>query len=256
MLRRFALTTIVCAAALAASAATPGLSRAADFPAKATYLFYIQGVPSGRSDIECTTERGAYIFRSTSILTNGQLADTLSCRTEFDQKTLRPRFFEYSGRLSGESASGTVTVQGDSAFSQTVRAGTPMAVRLKWTDPTLIFQNFVPEHLIVVSRFLAASKVLAGRFTILFPADMMFVPGAYEVSSEVELPTRPTPSICKKFGIAPQSSFPFYMYVEKKSSLPVYLEFPGVQAEMFLRSAFGDNPQPKFSRSAAPPDER
>ena len=120
----------------------------------------------------------------------------------------------------------------------------------------MIFQNFVPEHLIVVSRFSPPRRRLAGRFTILFPADMMFVPGAYEVASELELPTRPTPSICKKFGIALESSFPFYMYVEKKSSLPVYMEFPGVQTEMFLQSAFGDNPQPKFSRPAAPADQQ
>jgi hypothetical protein len=252
MLRRFALTSTLCAAGLAVAASATGGARTTDFPAKATYLFFIQGAPAGRSDIECTAEGGAYVFRSTSKVTNGESTDTLSCRTEFDQKTLRPRLFEYTGRLSGESASGTIRVEGDSAFSRTETAGNPFSARLKWTEPTLIFQNFVPEHLLVVSRFLAASKVLAGRFTIMFPADMMFVPGAYEVASEVELPTKPAPSICKKFGIAIQSSFPFYMYVDQKRSLPVYMEFPGVQTEMFLQSAFGDSPRPKFNRPAAP----
>lgn len=226
-----------------------GTAFSAGFPAKATYLFFIKGVPAGRSDIECTTEGGAYVFRSTSKVTIGQITDSLTCRTEFDQKTLRPRLFQYKGVLSGEQASGTIRIDADSAVSSTVKAGYPLSARLKWTDPTLIFQNFTPEHLVVLSRFLTASDAITRRFTVLFPADMMFVPTVSEVASELEIPTRPVPSICKKFGISIQSSFPFYMYVDPKQSLPVYMDFLGVQTEMFLQSAFGDHPPTKYAPS-------
>ena len=223
----------------------------AEFPAKATYLFYVQGVPAGKSEIECVQKDGVYVFSSTSNVVHGEFAETLSCRTEFDQKTLRPRLFQYKGVLSGDSLSGTIRVDGDSAFSDLKIGANSFSVRVPWADPKLIFQNYVPEHLIVLAHHLAASEALVQRFTILFPSDMMFVPGAAEVASEVELATRPSPVVCKKILVAFQSSLPFYLYVDRKRNLPVYMDFPGVQTEMFLQSAYGDHPGTKY----APPEE-
>lgn len=228
-----------------------GTAFSAEFPAKATYLFFIQGAYAGRSEIKCIQADGAYVFGSTSNVVHGEFSETLSCRTEFDKKTLRPRLFQYKGVLSGDSLSGTIRVDGDSAFSNLKIGANSFAVRVPWADPKLFFQNYVPEHLIVLAHHLAASEALAQRFTILFPSDMMFVPGAAEVASEVELATRPSPVVCKKILVAFQSSLPFYLYVDRKRNLPVYMDFPGVQTEMFLQSAYGDHPGTKY----APPED-
>ena len=254
MIKRLVFTAW--AAGVVVATAWAGSSPAVDFPAKATYLFFIQGTPAGRSDIECAAEGGAYVFRSTSNVFRGEFADTMFCRTEFDKKTLRPRLFQYKGVVSSEKVSGTIRVEGDSAFSRTETGGNPFSVRVGWVEPKLLFQNFVPEHLVVLSRFLTASDALVRRFTILFPADMMFVPGVGEVASELELATRPSPTICKKFGIAFQSSLPFFMYVDLKRDIPVYMDFPGVQTEMFLQSAFGDHPATKYAPPPAPGVQR
>jgi hypothetical protein len=249
MLKRLAFTSWTAGVGIAIAWA--GSFGAAEFPAKATYLFFVQGTPAGKSEIECVQKDGAYVFSSTSSVVHGEFAETLSCRTEFDQKTLRPRLFQYKGVLSGESLSGTIRVDGDSAFSDVKTGANSFSVRVRWTDPTLVFQNYVPEHLVVLAHHLAASETLAQRFTILFPSDMMFVPGAAEVASEVELATRPSPAVCRKFVVAFQSSLPFYLYVDRKRNLPVYMDFPGVQTEMFLQSAFGDHPGTKYT----PPKE-
>jgi len=250
MIKRLAFTAW--AAGLVVATAWAGSSPAVDFPVKATYLFFIQGIPAGRSDIECSAEGGAYVFRSTSRVTHGEFADTLSCRSAFDKKTLRPRSFEYKGVLAGQAVTGTIRVEGDSAFSRTETGANSFSVRVGWTEPTLVFQSFVPEHLVVLSRFLTASDALVRRFNILFPVDMMFTTAIGEVASELELATGSSTTICKKFGLAIQGSLPFYVFVDKKKNLPVYMDFPGVQTEMFLQSAFGDHPTTKYTPPPSP----
>jgi hypothetical protein len=250
MFKRLAFTSW--AAGVGIAIAWAGSFGAAEFPAKSTYLFFVQGKSAGKSEIACTEESGAYVFNSTSEVAFSEYTHTLTCRTEFDKKTLRARLFRYKGVRMGESLSGTVRIEGGLANGDLEAGGTSFSARAQWVDPTFLFQNYVPEHLAILARHLAASDQPYTRFTMVFPSDMMSLSGIATVESEVELATRPSPAVCKKYVVTFQNSAPFALYIDRKRNLPIYMDFPAVQAEVFLQSAYGDHPATRYVAPVAP----
>ncbi len=233
----------------------PSAWGADDFPSKATYLFFIQGAPAGKSDIAFAGENGAYVFTSTTEVALGEQRHSLSCRSEFDKNTLRPRLFRYEGTRGGESVSGSIRLDPDSIRASLEVSGTQTSSRMLWVDGTFVFQNYVPEHLAVLARYLAASPKAFERFSILFPSDMMAAPGIATIETEVELATRSAPIVCKIYSVTLQNSAPFYLFVDSKRNSLVYMDFPVTQTEVFLESAFGSHPGTQYSAPRKPGSE-
>jgi hypothetical protein len=118
-----------------------------------------------------------------------------------------------------------------------------------------IFQNYVTEHLVVMARRLTESGKAYDRFAILFPTEMMSTRALATVESELELAARSTPLVCRKYAVSLENSFPFYMYVESKRNLLVYMDFPANRTEVFLQSEFGDHPEVRYEPERSPDDE-
>lgn len=238
--------------ALTLLAAGSQLALPAEFPSKITYLFYVQGRFAGQSDVTVTLENGVYVFSSSQEVGFGDYSQKLACRTELDGRTLRARSFHYEGGRQGESVSGTVRVDADSAKGELEAKGTPYTSRIAWVDPTFFFENYVPEHLILIGRHATASKKLQTRFSVVFPSDMVSLTAVAATESEVEIATRPRPTVCNKYGVAFQNSAPFFLYVDPDRNIPVYMDFPATQTEVFLKEAFGEHPAPRYKTPTSP----
>ncbi len=223
---------------------------AAEPPSKATYLYFVQGQPAGRAEIQTTQEGGAYVVTSTSKIEFIDFNQTLSCRTEFEKATRRPTLFRYDGVRNKEKMSGTVRIGNGAAEGKLEAGETPYSGRVTWKDPTYLFQDYVPDHLMMMARDLLALEKESSAFSVLFPSSMVLLPAVASNESEIELPVRPKPVVCRKFGIGFQNAAPFFVYVDSKQGIPIYLDFPAVQTEVFLQGTFGDHPATKY---VAPP---
>ena len=239
-------------ATLCVAVLTGGQAASEEFPSQATYLFYVQGALAGKSDIAFTTEGTAYVFASTTEVGLGGSRQSFSCRSEFDKNTLRPRFFRYEGTQDGKDFSGTVRFDADSAKSTRERSGLKTSSRVPWSDASFVFENYVPEHLAVLVRQLAASGRDTQRLSVLLPSQMMLSPGLAAIESEVEIPTRPAPVVCKKYIVSLQNTSPFYLYLHPKQNSLIYMDFPANQTEVFLESAFGNEPKTRYKAPSKP----
>jgi hypothetical protein len=238
------------ALALIAAAVRPAAT--AELPAKITYLFFVQGKPAGRSDVAITLRGGVYTISSSQDVGFADYRQKLSCRTELDGRTLRERSFHFEGVRQGEAVSGTVQAEGDSARGKFESKGVPYTGKTAWNDATFFFENYVPEHLVLIGRHIAASTKLQTKFAVVFPSDMITLPGTATAESEIEVPAKPAPIICTKYVIGFQNAAPFYLFVDPERNIPVYMVFPATQTEIFLMEAFGENPTPNYLAPSAP----
>jgi hypothetical protein len=232
------------------AAAFPAVS--AELPSKITYLFFVQGKPAGRSDATVTLRSGVYTISSSQDIQFGDFHQKLECRTELDGQTLRARSFHLEGVRQGEAVSGTVEAEGDSARGKLESKGVPYAGKAAWNDEAFFFENYVPEHLMLLGRYIAASTKLQTRFSVVFPSDMISLPGVATAESEIEVPAKPAPIVCGKYSVGFQNAAPFYLFVDPQRKIPVYMVFPATQTEIFLQEAFGDKPKPNYNPPSAP----
>jgi hypothetical protein len=228
-----------------------GASGARDFAADATYLFFVKGELAGKSEVKAELSNGTLVLESTTETQIGEGWMSLKNRTEYERKTLRPRLYRYEGSRAGESMSGTIRFQPDSIRAELEVGGTDMTAKVAWTDGTVIFQNYVPEHLLVMARELADSNRAFRRFRVLFPADMMTAQGFGSAETEFELPIRP-PVVCMVYTVSLETSPPFFLYYDREGKALVYIDFPSTETEVFLQSVFGDQPKSKYSPPPAP----
>jgi hypothetical protein len=235
--------------------AGPGPARPAELPPKMTYLFFVEGKPAGSSEITTTLKNGVYLVSSTEDVAFTEFSQRLTCRTELDARTLRARSFHYEGTRNGESMSGTVRIEGKAALGEMKTGETSYDGSTAWGDSSFFFQNYVPEHLVLISRFVAKYAKPQTKVGVVFPSDMMATSAAAGLESEIEIPTRPRPSVCVRYAVAFQNSAPFYLFVDPERSVPVYMIFPATKTEIFLKEAFGDRPTPNYRAQVAPESE-
>lgn len=223
-----------------------------ELPSKTAYLFFVQGKAAGRTDITVTLQNGVYVVSSSQEVAFGDYHQKLDCRTELDGRTLRARSFHFQGVRQGEAVSGTVRAEGDSARGTFETKGTPYSGKTVWNDATFFFENYVPEHLLLIGRHIAASTKLQTKFSVVFPSDMMTLPAIAESESEVELPARPAPIVCNKYAVGFQNAAPFFLFVDPQRKIPVYMVFPATQTEIFLEEVFGERPTPNYAPPTGP----
>lgn len=230
--------------------------RAEVFPEELVYRYYVRGHYAGRCVIESVEKEETFSFNSKSEVQTAQLPQTLECYSEFDRETLAPRYYSYRGTKGGSAISGAMD------FTPTLVKGTveinddafPSKLDLK--DQTILFENYVMEHQTIMLATLARSSEPFIRFSLFFPSDFTSASCVAMIESEVELPLRPKPTVCQKFSITIQSSDTFYGYFDPDRRLAVYMDYPASAVEIFLESAWGDNPPQKYeSPSAADPHD-
>ena len=223
-----------------------GFAHAGSTPSEVTYLYFIQGNYAGKSVVKITEKSDIYIYDSTSKIKFEDLAQTFSCRTEIEKKTLRPRFFRYEGILNDGAVAGTLRVEGDTLYGETEVDGNQFSSTKEFIDPSCLFQDYVPEHQIVILHKILAADEMFIRFNVLLPSSQMSLAAVITIESELELPTHPRPTVGKKYAISIQNSSTYYLYLDLKRNIPIYMDFPVTQTEVFLEGAFGENPRPKY----------
>ena len=229
-------------------------SQAEKLPDSATYLYYIQGKYAGKSTFDLTEDKDIYVFTSTSDIEFGDYSQTFTARTEIEKETLKLRFFKYEGKRTKQTLSGTIWAEGDSISADNAIDGNHYPSGSKLTAPTFLFQDYFSEHQIIMLWAISRAKDTFMRFSILLPSDFMMMPTVATIDSEIELSTGSSAVVCKKYGVSIQNSGVYFLYLDPKQGIPVYMDFPGTQAEGFLESAFGDNPPTKYT--APPPPEQ
>jgi len=246
-IRVLLLTLAACGAGFVTAA------KAAEFSPVATYLFFAQGQNIGKSEIKLSRRGEIYVFDSTTKLQLGEEVLDLAHHTELDRASLRPRLYSYGGKRFGESFSGTVEFERDSAKADIEVSGLHSPTVLPFSPETVVFQNYVPEHLLVIAERLAASEKTFSRLAVLFPSDMMVTSAIASLETEMEMPIQP-PVVCSLYSLSLKNSPPFYLYYDREHKSLLYMDFPATKTEIFLQSAWGEHPKTKYARTAPAED--
>ena len=162
---------------------------------------------------------------------------------------LKLRFFKYEGKRTKQTLSGTIWAEGDSLSADNAIDGSHYSSGSKLTAPTFLFQDYFSEHQIVMLWAISRTKDPFMRYNILLPSDFMMMPSMATLDSEIELSTGSSAVVCKKYGVSIQNSGVYFLYLDPK------LDIPGTQAEGFLESAFGANPQTKYTAPPSPMEQ-
>lgn len=225
-------------------------SQAGKLPESATYLYYLQGKYAGKSTFQLTEEKDIFVFKSTSEITFADYKHNFKARTEVEKESLKIRYFEYEGKRQQKAMSGTIWVEGDSLSADNAIDGEHYASGSRMTAPTYLFQDYFSEHQAIMLWAISRATEPFVKYNLLLPSEFMSVPTVATIDSEIELPVASGSIVCKKYGVSIQNSGVYFLYLDPKQDLPVYMDFPGTQAEGFLESAFGKNPPAKYT---APP---
>lgn len=227
-------------------------ARAGESAREFTFNIYVYGQLAGTDMIQMEEKADAIIFKSRSQLRYADYAVDLKVKTEVDRETLAPRYYTYEGTRTGQTISGTLWTRGDSVIADLVENGNHFPSGKRITPPTFLFENYVIEHQFVLLRAIARADAPYFRFSLLFPSDFTSASCIATVESEVELDTRPSPTVCRKYQISIQNSSPFFGYFDDVRRMPIYLDFPASNTEIFLKSAFGPSPKTKYTPPRAP----
>jgi len=239
---------ILTAAALIGSILVTAVdSLAGKHPESATYLYYIKGKYIGKSSFTISEDKEIFIFESRSDISLDDYKHSYTARTEVEKETLKPRFFKYEGTEVKDEVSGTLWVEGDSVSADNAIGEDHFPSGSRLNGPTYLFQDYFAEHQVIILWAVSRAEELIYRFNVLLPTDFLTMPAASTIDSEIELATPNGDIVCKKYGVAIQNSSAYFMYLDPKQDIPVYMDFEGLQAEAFLQSAFGENPQTKYT---------
>jgi len=227
-------------------------SHSTELPSSATYVFYIQGEYAGKCAIDLAEDGDLVVFKSTTDIHFDDYKLALTSRTEIEKGTLRPRFFEYEGVRMGKKISGTTWSEGDSIAADNAIDGEHFPSGARFDGAVYLFENYVSEHQIVLAWAIDKSKEPFMRFNVLLPSEFITLPSLATLDSEIELPTAPNPTVCKKYGVAMKNSGPYYTYYDPKRRMPVYMDFPSANTEVFLEGTYEGTPQTKYVRPEEP----
>jgi hypothetical protein len=225
-------------------------SQAGKIPESATYLYYIKGEYVGKSSFEISQDDEIYAFESRSEIAFEDYEHAFAARTEIEKETLKLRFYKYEGRKMKEDMLGTIWVEGDSISADNTMGETHSPSGSRLAGPTFLFQDYFAEHQIVILWAVSRAEPLIYRFDILLPAEFMKLSAVSTIDSEIELATPAGGIVCKKYGVSIQNSGAFFLYLDPKRDIPVYMDFQTTQAEAFLESVYGEDPPTKYTKAA------
>jgi len=238
--------------AFALSLGVTTVSAGESLPRTLHYTFFIAGQPAGEAEIHITRTNSSLVFESTThVVLNGNVVD-LVCRTDADPTTFKVRKFSYTGTKGGTPVESVVHVSPDSVYGTILSGG--IDVRKKKDvrgREVIVFEDWVVEVQILLALRQERSDRVSTTYRFVFantflPADAR---AGYTGDVLVEGPGRSMTA--RKLAVGIQGGPPFESHVDSRG-VPVYLNFPGVAAEIFLVEFFGDNPPTHYPPTAKP----
>lgn len=245
---RKSLLVTSCILSLAASLPpSPAYAEGVSFPSSGTYSIYILGSRAGESTFTARFSGGRIEIHSRTEVLYGDFYLSLETTTKADTASWQPVSFRYEGISEGKSVSGEVIFRPDSIVGTMRTDGAEFPSKTA-TRPyeTLIFENYVGAHEILLARAFLRRSEDFHTFFLFFPSSFTGSKTMISYESEIELEAKDGPLLCSKLQVDASGSFPFFPYVDPDTGLPVYLDFPGANTEMFLERYFGKRPTPKY----------
>jgi hypothetical protein len=232
---------------IACLAAGTGSAQAGRFPDALSYRYYVSGKFAGTSSFTCEEKDKVYAFNSKShIEIDGFVTHNLECYTEYDKETLRPIYYSYRGEKGGQKISGSIDFTETSIKGDLEYEGAAMPSSQKPQGQIILFENYVMEHHLVLLATLADADEPLNRFFLFFPSDFNQAGSQALIESEIELPVKPKPAVCRQYRIQIKSSGEFFGFFDTKSQAAVYMDYPSAATEAFLDSAYPENPATKY----------
>lgn len=222
------------------------------FPAEGVFDFYIFGEPAGSTHFKSSVENGMLTITSHLSMNFEQFSQEMDSKTVVDAKTLRPISFSYEGvKNKMNTIRGSVRTYGDTLKgAMTIDDQTYPGTVLTDLASTVFFESYVAEHEILLARTFLASGEDYKNIVFFYPSDFMLTPTLMSLESEIELETAKGPVLCSKIMVSLQGGAPFVSYVDKATDLPIYMQFPSVNTEIFYHDYYGSEARPRFSRPA------
>ncbi len=224
-------------------------------PRTLRYTFFISGRPAGASEIHVIRTNSSLVFESTMhVVLNGNTVE-LACRTEADPTTYEVRNFSCTGTKAGTPVASVVHVSPDSVYGTILSRGieVPKKKPVRGHE-VVIFEDWVVELQILLALRQERSPGVSTTYRFMFANS--FLPGdalaGYTGDVLVQARDRSMPA--RKLAVGIQGGPPFESQVDSRG-VPVYLNFPGMAAEIFLDEFFGDNPPTRYPPAPNPPGD-
>jgi hypothetical protein len=238
-----------CARLIALALAVGGSAASAREPLPQTlhYTFFVAGQPAGASEIHLTRTKSSLVFESTMHVGVNENAVELACRTEADPTTFEVRNFSYTGTKAGSPVASVVHVSPDSVYGTLLSGGTKLNKKKDVRGrEVVVFEDWVVEIQLLLAlrqeqsprvsttyRFLLANSFMGGDALVGYTGDVLVQAGDRSLTA-------------RKLAVGIQGGAPFESHIDSRG-VPVYLNFPGVRAEIFLDEFFGDNPPTRYA---------
>lgn len=224
----------------------------AGLPKTLSYTFFLGGKRVGHSDIRITQGRTTLLFDSKMDVKTGPKGITLTCRTEADPKTYVIRRFSFEGTKGGMPVAMDLAMEGDSAIGWNENNGDRYNRSVPRVGGDIVFEDWVMELEVLIALRQARSDHRADTYGLLFANSFLTSQVVAGYTGEVLLQGNGHSLAARKLQVEIQGGSPYLSMVDPATGVPVYLDFPGVHAEAFLDSFFGDHPE---SRYAPPPNK-
>jgi hypothetical protein len=229
---------------------------ATQLPQTVGYTFFLGGVRVGQSETRIVQSPGVLRFESKLRVENGPNVVELSTRTEADPSTYAIRRFSSSGTKGGKPMSTNVTVEGDSVFGSVTVGKTTSKRGVRMQAPVVVWEDWTMD----IQILLALQQARAGDRASTLP---LLLASSYSVNSvtlgytgEASVDGHDQSVVTRKLLVAILGGEPFESFIDPKRGIPVYIRFPGLQAEAFLDDFFGDNPVSTYPPKPAPPSDQ
>jgi len=244
------------AAFIVALMSAAGAHAGTAIPKQIGYTYFVRGERVGRSDVKVTQTADVLRFESKIHVVSGEATTELSTRTEADPRTSAIRSFSYEGSKGGTPVSSSITVLGDSCYGW-VSMGEggkkePRARRVT-PGPMIVWEDWVMDLEILLALQQARASNNSSTRGIVLAASYSSAVATLGYTGDVVVESPQKSMAARKLLISIQGGSPFESLVDPERGIPVYIHFPGIQAEIFLDEFFGENPVSRYPTSVKPP---
>jgi hypothetical protein len=235
-------------AAIAFMLTLAGSVSAGSLPSEVEYDIFIFETLAGTSVIRFTEEKGMIMADSQLELRfDDEFSQHMTCHTEYDLERGMVVFFSYEGEKAGVALNGTVWADGDSLIGKLYQGGNYFPSARTLSGHVVLFENYIVEHQVLLCRTVASQSEPFLRYSTIFPSEFSSALSSAVLESEIVLRTQPASAVCNKYVFTIQGGSPFYGYYDPALGVPVYMDFPSANTEIFLRAAFPEA-QGKYRR--------
>lgn len=246
---RFTALALVLTAVVTAEGAT-------QLPRTVAYTFYLGGRRVGQSETRIVQSPGVLRFESNLRVENGPNVVELSTRTEADPTTYAIRRFSCSGTKGGKPMSTSVTVEGDSVYGSVTVGETTSKRGVRMKPPIAVWEDWILDIQILLALQQARMGDRASTLSLLLAASYSVNSVTLGYTGEASVDGNDRSLVARKLLVAVLGGEPFESFVDPKRGVPVYIRFPGLQAEVFLDDFFGDNPASAYQPASEPPSDQ